>query len=241
MSWSADDRSLVVSQASEDVSELYEVKLKDGLSRRLDFAENAEWPAVSPKGDELAYSFPSGNSSLWRMDLRHPQSPATELIRSTQGHEDAHYSPDGEHIAMRSSRAGSWGIWMSDADGSNLVELSKPIRNAGSPRWSPDGKKIAFDSYKSGNREIYIVDVSERLPRKLATNIQKMSAPSWSRDGKWIYFRSYEALGEKIYRCSASGGNAVSLGGQPDGTFPQESLDRNGPLFCGAARQYRVA
>jgi Tol biopolymer transport system component/DNA-binding winged helix-turn-helix (wHTH) protein len=225
IAWSADDSSLIVSQASEEGPELDEVKLTDGSLRRLDFAENAMWPAVASKGDKLAYSFSSGNSSLWRMDLLHPQSPATELIRSTQGHQDAQYSPDGKHIALRSSRGGSWEIWMSDADGSNLVQLSKPISNASTARWSPDGKKIAFDSSQSGNREIYVVDVSERLPRKLATNIRKISSPSWSRDGQWIYFRAYEAMGERIYRCSVNGGNAIPVGKQPDSTFPQESLD----------------
>jgi Tol biopolymer transport system component/DNA-binding winged helix-turn-helix (wHTH) protein len=225
IAWSADDSRLIFSQASEDGPELDEVKLRDGSMRRLDFAENAEWPAASPKGDKLAYSSPFGNSSLWRMDLRHPQSPAIELIRSTQGHEDAQYSPDGQHIAFVSSRAGSWDIWMSDADGTNLVQLSKPISNASTPRWSPDGKRIAFDSRQPGNREVYVVDVSERVPRKLVTSIRNISTPSWSRDGKWIYFRSYDALGEKISRCSATGGNAVALGGQPDGTFPQELFD----------------
>jgi Tol biopolymer transport system component len=114
---------------------------------------------------------------------------------------------------------------MADVDGTNLVQLSKPISNASTPRWSPDGKTVAFDSGESGDRAIYLVDVSERLPRRLATNIRKISSPSWSRDGKWIYFRAYEAKGEKIYRCPVNGGNAVPVSEQADSTFPQESVD----------------
>jgi Tol biopolymer transport system component/DNA-binding winged helix-turn-helix (wHTH) protein len=231
-SWSADDSSLVISEQFKDDLGLAEINVKDGSSRRLDFAETASWPAVSLAGDKLAYSSAFGNSSLWRMDLRHPQSPATELIKSTQGHEAAEYSPDGRQIAFISSRAGPWDIWMSDADGGNLVQLSKSIVNPGNPRWSPDGTKIAFDSRRPGDREIYVVDVSERVPKKLAANLRNIATPSWSRDGKWIYFRSYEAFGEKIYRCPAAGGNAVTLGGTPDSTSPQESFDGNVLYFA---------
>jgi Tol biopolymer transport system component/DNA-binding winged helix-turn-helix (wHTH) protein len=224
-SWSADDNSLVISELFEDEPGLAEINLKDGSLRRLDFAGTASWPTVSLAGEKLAYSSTSGNSSIWRMDLRHPQSPATELIKSTQGHEAAEYSPDGRQIAFISTRAGPWDIWMSDADGGNLVQLSKSIANPGTPRWSPDGTKIAFDSNLHGNREVYIVDISERLPKKLLTNLRNIATPSWSRDGKWIYVRSYEAMGEKIYRCAVTGGNAVALGGGFDATFPQESFD----------------
>jgi Tol biopolymer transport system component/DNA-binding winged helix-turn-helix (wHTH) protein len=220
--WSADDRKLVLSLASDTGGELDEVSLVDGSRRRLDFAADASWPAVGPKGNKLAYSAFSGRTNIWRKDLLHPESPAVELITSTRAQDDAQYSPDGKHIAFESTRAGPQDIWVSDADGSNLVRLSKSISNAGMPRWSPDGKKIAFDSRRL---EIYIADVSEQLVRKLVSNVPKMTTPSWSRDGTWIYFRSYEALGQKIYRCPATGGNAVALGGQPDGTFPQESLD----------------
>jgi Tol biopolymer transport system component/DNA-binding winged helix-turn-helix (wHTH) protein len=232
ISWSADDSRLILSQAADGGPELDEVTLTGGSLRRLDFAVDAAWPAVSPKGDKLAYSASSGKTDVWRKDLLNPESPAIELISSTREQDDAQYSPDGKHIAFQSTRAGSRDIWLSDVDGNNLVQVSKLNSNTGIPRWSPDGKKIAFDSRRFGNLEIYVVDIAERIPRKLVTNIRKMSGPSWSRDGKWIYFKSYEALGQKIYRCSATGGTAVALGGQPDGTLPQESFDGNVLYFA---------
>jgi Tol biopolymer transport system component len=227
ITWSADDNSLVLSQASEGGPELDEVKMADGSLRRLDFAVDAAWPTVSPKGNKLAYSASSGKTKIWRKELLHPEFPAIELISSTREQDDAQYSPDGKHIAFQSSRTGFRDIWMCDADGNNLVQISKLNSDAGIPRWSPDGKKLVFDSRRFGRLEIYVVDVSEQVPRKLDTSVRKMSTPSWSRDGKWIYFKSYEAFGHKIYRCSATGGTAAALGGQPDGTSPQESFDGN--------------
>ena len=59
---------------------------------------------------------------------------------------DAQYSPDGKHIALQSLRSGVQGVWISTDDGSNLVQISNPNEESGSPQWSPDGNKIVFDS-----------------------------------------------------------------------------------------------
>jgi Tol biopolymer transport system component/DNA-binding winged helix-turn-helix (wHTH) protein len=238
LAWSADDNRLILSVWADAGPELDEILVADGSLRRLDFAANATWPAISPKGDQLAYSSYSLRTSIWRRDLLHLDSPPVELISSTREQENAQYSPDGTHIAFSSTRSGNREIWISDADGTNLVQLSKSIGSAFAPRWSPDGKKIVFGSHRSGRYEIYIADISENLPRKLETNVLDISTPSWSRDGKWIYFRSYAAAGHKIYRCPATGGDAVTLRAGHDGTSPQESPDGNDLFF--AARNFNA-
>jgi Tol biopolymer transport system component/DNA-binding winged helix-turn-helix (wHTH) protein len=233
--WSADDRKLLLALSSDGGPDLHEIVVADGSSRRLDFAANASWPTVSLKGNKLAYSAISDNINIWRQDLLYPQAAAVKLLSSTREQDDAQYSPDGQHIAFGSNRAGSAEIWMSDADGNNLVQLSKFKGASGTPRWSPDSRKIVFDSHRSGHFAIYIVDISERAPRKLVINLRKdVSAPNWSRDGKWIYFRSYEVMGHKMYRCAAAGGDAVLLSTQPDEISPQESYD--GDVLYFAAR-----
>jgi len=232
LAWSADDTRLVFSQVEESQPTLFEVRLSDRTVTHLTYTKNAEWVAVSPKGDRLLYSMDSANINIWRKDLLHPSNPPKKLIVSTQMEEDAHYSPDGKHIAFQSTRAGSLDIWTADAEGKNLERISNLTGDAHSPRWSPDGTKLAFDRYYAGHFEVYIVDVTERVPKKLQTDVQEISAPNWSRDGEWIYFRSYEGRGHRIYRCPAKGGNATLMGGFPDGTFPQESADQKTLYFA---------
>ena len=159
-------------------------------SRRLPSQEAQSCPRFRPGATSLAYSSLSTSPNIWRRDLLHPESPAVELIPSSRAQFDAQYSPDGKRIAFASLRSGVQGVWISNEDGSNLVQISNPAQPSGSPQWSPDGNKIAFDSLSRDGWEIYVADVAERVPRKLVTNISGVVRPHWSRDGKWIYFRS---------------------------------------------------
>jgi Tol biopolymer transport system component/DNA-binding winged helix-turn-helix (wHTH) protein len=225
IAWSPDDRRLIICESGDRGSGLYEITISDGSSRRLLFQSGACLPNVSAKSDELAYTFRSGRVEILRKDLLHPETFALKLMPSTRAQDGALYSPDGKRIAFQSVRAGVQSVWMSDADGKNLVQISNLGGFAGSPRWSPDGTKLAFDFHDGNRHEIYVVNIEELVPRRLITNIEHVARPSWSHDGRWIYFTSYETTGHKIYRCPATGGDATVLAGLPNVTAPQESFD----------------
>jgi Tol biopolymer transport system component len=216
---------------------LDEVTVADGTLRKLPFGQDAFHPAISAKGDKLAYEVsPPPHIDIWRKDLLHPEAAAVKLISSTRDQNAPQYSSDGKHIAFASNRRGNSEIWMSDADGTHLVQMSdSKSSEAGSPRWSPDSQKIVFDSRQSGHLEVYIVDISERLPRKVVTSLSDVSTPSWSHDGKWLYFqaRTADAPHERIFRCPATGGDAVALSAEA-GTFPWESYGGETVYFVNA-------
>ena len=231
LTWSADDEKLIYSLWNTNSFQLGEVTVANGSVKRLAL-EDAELPTVSPKGDKLAYSSISVRFNLWRRDLSHAEAPAAELIPSSRAQFDAQYSRDGKRIAFASKRSGRQGVWISSDDGSNLVQISSPHDESGSPQWSPDGKKIAFDSRPRDRWEIYVAAVTEGKPRKLVTNISGVIQPYWSRDGKWIYFRSNEPGRMGIYRCPASGGDAIAISNYISGIRPLEPLDGNKIYFA---------
>ena len=239
LTWSADDEKLIYSLISiangTTSSELSQVTVANGSTKQLAFAGGAMLPAVSARNGELAYSSLSTSLNIWRRDLLHPESPAVELMPSSRAQFDAQYSPDGKRIAFGSFRSGIQGVWISADDGSNLVQISNPHDESGSPQWSPDGNKIAFDSRPRDHWEIYVADVAEGKPRKLVTNISRVIRPHWSRDGKWIYFRSNEPGRTGVYRCPAAGGEAIALAQDTDGLSPQESFDGKTVYFASSS------
>jgi len=231
--WAADDSKLVLSVYTGAVPEIFEVLLADGQLRRLPLPPNAAWPVVSSKGDRLAYTASSDKINIWRKDLLNPDLPPVKLISSTQIQTQPQYSPNGEHIAFNSNRSGPWNLWVSDADGTNLVQLSKlEIAMGETSRWSPDSKQIVVGSKPKETNETYIVDISERVSKKLVTNSVDVATPSWSHDGKWIYFRAHEVFGHKLYRCPASGGQKVLVSADPDSIGPMESSDGRELFFA---------
>ena len=111
--------------------------------RSENFRSAMMWPGPQfPAGNQLAFTNSSQNINIWRKDLLHPESAGLKLVASTRAETNPNYSPDGKHIAFESHFFGeAHEIWTSDADGTNLVQISRLNNYAtGTPSWSPDGR-----------------------------------------------------------------------------------------------------
>ena len=61
------------------------------------------------------------------------------------------YSHDGKHIAFISDRDGNMNLWIADADGTHLKQLSREQTSAiSSPAWSPDGSILVRKATRTG-------------------------------------------------------------------------------------------
>ena len=119
------------------------------------------------------------------------------------------WAPDCSRIAFTSNRKGSIGfrndIYTMDADGTNVVNLTKTRRDDSQPDWSPDGTRIAFASEIKGNTDIYVMNADGTGQTNL-TNMPGLNlTPSWSPDGERVLFSRYRGLTPEVYVINSDG------------------------------------
>lgn len=106
------------------------------------------------------------------------------------------FSPDGKKIAFHTNRDGNMEIYIADADGSNLVNLTKSPYNEAAPSWSPDGKQIVFASDRGGSYGIYLMNADGSNVRLVFDAPNELDfRPSFSPDGKRILFTHHPLPG----------------------------------------------
>ena len=229
--WTPDGREIVYTSGLlvESMS-LWRISVSgSGEPERLPVAgEEVDFPAISRRANRLAYTKRSRDINIWRLPLRESGSgaaAATRLISSTRYDYNPQHSPDGKRIAFVSSRTGTYGIWLSDADGSNAAPLFlKEGAYSGTPRWSPDGRRIAFDSNPEGQQDIYVISARGGNPIRLTTHPVDDVVASWSQGGEWMYFASRRSGQWEVWKVSVGGGEPIQVT-QDGGAVAFESTD----------------
>jgi TolB protein len=87
-------------------------------------------------------------------------------------------------------------VFMIDADGTGLTDLTDPSESAAAPEWSPDGERLAYVS----SSELRVLHVASRTVLVVTTG--DIDAPHWSPDGSQL---SFEALDGHVYLVAADG------------------------------------
>lgn len=187
MAWTTDSKRVLYTE----LNRLFAISRAGGRPEPLSFAYAANHPAVALRGDRLAYAQWTNNVNLWRISLGAGDSGITSPMTTTSRLQQApDISPDGRKIAFESERSGRHEVWVSNADGSEAIEMGHFHAVSGTPRWSPDGRYVVFDSRELGEASLFLVDPHEGVPRRIDTGKISAQVPRWSRDGKWIYFTS---------------------------------------------------
>ena len=104
---------------------------------------------------------------------------------------DGAYSPDRTRLAFSSDRAGSFDIYVADADGGNPARLTTDPANEGQPAWSPDGAHIVFVSGRGGPGQLLVVPAGGGTPRTLTSLPSGAADPVVSPDGAAVAFTTF--------------------------------------------------
>jgi Tol biopolymer transport system component len=195
------------------------------ISNDLMHHQNA--PAWFPDGRIAFIVFPLDFSAgdLWIMNA---DGSNQQLIYSSPGILGAWYpsvSPDGTEIAFNDDRDGDDEVYVINADGSNLRQLTNNTTQDYGVNWSPDGSRIAFARERSGtanhgdagNGNVYVMDADGSHQIRLTMHGNDDFYPIWSPDGSKIVFsrgNGNTKSGERnidVYVMNANGSNIVQL------------------------------
>ena len=156
----------------------------DGSQRQV-VASNGNWPALSPDGTRVIYSY----DVLYMADL---QSGQVTALPGTGGNDyNPLWSPDGKWIAFINSVNGMH-ISLIAPDGTGLRRLYDDSNHGALAGWSPDGAQVYFTAPGLEEQTLYAIDLATGAVKTLfVLEDASLKAPNAtvSSDGTWIAYR----------------------------------------------------
>jgi dipeptidyl aminopeptidase/acylaminoacyl peptidase len=170
----------------------------------------------TPNGAIAFMSNRDGDWDIYTLDLR---TGVTRLMtidpprrQNLQPIDDRYpvWSPDGTRIAYHANPTNgvngvpNWDIYVMNADGTNITQVTNAPEDDAMPAWSPDGRQLAFHSIRTGNWDIYTVTWDEAAQRwgdeRRITNFAgEDTFPVWSPDGTMLAYSSERDGDGEIY------------------------------------------
>lgn len=188
-------------------------------------------PAWSSDGSKLAFSssMRNGDPEIYVTDAN--ASGSAKRLTAFKGSDVSPvFNPKtNAQIAWVSGRTGLPQIFIMDADGSNVQQITRE-GYAVSPSWSPNGLLLAFSWIRHygpgapGGQDIYLMNVATREFVQLTHDSGKNDFPCWSPDGRHIVFQSTRTGSEQIWTMLADGTHQQQLTREGKNSMPNWSF-----------------
>ncbi|WP_298755625.1 hypothetical protein [uncultured Psychroserpens sp.] len=197
-----------------DSYDIFVADLEGNIVKQLtnEIGYDAE-PTVSPKGDKIVFtSTRSGDLELYTMNI---DGTDVKQITNELGYDGgAFFSPDGTKLIFRSSRPKTeeeikaykdllaeglvepteMELYICNADGSDLRQLTDLGNANWSPFFHPSGDKILFSSNFEAERgfpfNLYLINIDGRNLERVTHGETFDAFPVFSNDGKYLAFSS---------------------------------------------------
>ncbi len=183
--WSPDGKHIIfmsdrLGQYENENWQVFIIDVETGVEHQFTetIPENMYAPDWSPDGEKILFS--SGKPGTLQFFMMDKNGENKILLGDGTG---AVWSPDGLHIAfIKSGNQGNHQIFIMNADGTELRQITRNARYTGSVDWSPDGYYLIYTSLteSAGEAEIFAISVSgKEQPIQLTFNSVEDNSPSW--------------------------------------------------------------
>lgn len=186
--WSPDGRHIAFTQSGS----IFIVAADGSNARKIEGPPDSSfYPAWSPDGSQIA--FVARGAVTWEIfAVELGSGSVRQLTRTTEENISSQgpaWSPDGSQIAFDRVRDGNFDIYVINADGTGMVQLTHDQGVDARPAWSPDGRSIVFHSTRdrpagaSGDDrsylELYVMSANGSNVRRLTANRYFDGHPDW--------------------------------------------------------------
>ncbi|TAK18024.1 MAG: hypothetical protein EPO35_01840, partial [Acidobacteria bacterium] len=115
------------------------------------------------------------------------------------------WSADGKHIAYLSDKSGRDEVWIADADGKNLKQVSNNDYEKGPFMFTPDSKSLLFSA---GDKKLYSYSVADAKTAVITSDtVARIGNYAVSPDSKWVAFSKQDkTLRAHVYVAPIAGG-----------------------------------
>ncbi len=192
------DARLVISDIEGDkLKEVIEFDSPQRLSNGISWSADGEWFAYM-LGE--MFGTPETEADIWKVRL--DGTEAHNLTPDSPGNDGfPSFSADGRWLTFRSGRSGNYDVYLANADGTEVRNLTNDPANDVFPALSPNGRQLAFcsdrDSLGTRIYEIYILDIDTAgnpgTLKRITHNDVQEGHPHYSPDGEWLIYTSERA------------------------------------------------
>jgi Tol biopolymer transport system component len=184
-------------------------------------------PVLSPDGKRIAYFGLQPRFGLWVADVDGRNAKRLADVGQLHDHNPPVWSSRSDRLTFESARSTGEGapadVFVVNADGSGLTNVTHGAVSAFGPTLSPEGSNVAFGVFESGGQvsNIYTARADGSELRRLTNNTPGRGSVSaaWSPDGSLIaYISNQDGYGD-IHVMRPDGSNQTNLTRSPAGEF----------------------